>query len=459
MKCPKCKAEFTPPAGTSLANCPLCEEVLLRPADLQRCETMPEALESLSVTYGREILLNQQRLRAFLQDLLPGGKLERVILNNIFSAGIAGKIDAACGKSPQEQQQLAVRFTNQLREDYGTAEEAGADVLWVYAEALGWEKRPEPVPEATPAPVPAVIPAAPPTAANDVAPAVDARLREWVAGKVINFGGKKWRILEIQQGKALILSEYVIGKREYHDREIDVTWETSLLRGYLNREFYNTFGQSDRDRMIETQIHNPDNLWYGTKGGRDTLDKIFLLSIEEADKYFGNSGDYVYKRRLRYVSGNLTLTDDGFFIRNHDTNSRATTMKGSMMSEGWWLRTPGTTNTFAGYVEGNGDLSVFGASFNENDSPRIAGLRPALWLDISRLPHDPSPPLPPPSAVPRPIPAPITSTQQAAPTIQPSSDIGNAALEAARRAQSEARGQTPPPDPIPVQQTGYVFAK
>jgi len=118
-------------------------------------------------------------------------------------------------------------------------------------------------------------------------------------GSIIPFGNYKWRVLDVQDGNALIITEDVIEERPYNEENEGVTWRTCDLRKYLNNEFLRKFTKEQQGRIVEKKIPNPDNLWYGTKGGRDTRDKVFLLSLEEVDKYFGNSGDYLNKRRKR----------------------------------------------------------------------------------------------------------------------------------------------------------------
>ena len=45
-------------------------------------------------------------------------------------------------------------------------------------------------------------------------------------------------------------------------------------------------------------MENKDNQWQGTKGGNTTADKVFLLSLEEVVKCFGDSGDLKNKRKV-----------------------------------------------------------------------------------------------------------------------------------------------------------------
>lgn len=52
---------------------------------------------------------------------------------------------------------------------------------------------------------------------------------------------------------------------------------------------------TNQSRIIPVINENPDNQCYGTKGGEDTQDRIFLLSLEEATcKYFGDSSSKMY---------------------------------------------------------------------------------------------------------------------------------------------------------------------
>ena len=118
-------------------------------------------------------------------------------------------------------------------------------------------------------------------------------------GDKINFGKYEWRVLDIQNNAALILTENIIETRPYHNRYVNITWADCALRKYLNGEFYDTFSEVDRAKIMPVTNKNLNNQWYGTKGGEDTLDYIFLLSIEEAVcKYFGDSSKKLYNRGI-----------------------------------------------------------------------------------------------------------------------------------------------------------------
>ena len=196
-------------------------------------------------------------------------------------------------------------------------------------------------------------------------------------GTVIPFGGYNWRILEVQGSKALIITENITEMLPYNVNLTDVTWETCTLREYLNSAFYNSFSAEDKERIAETKINNPDNLWYGTSGGNDTTDKVFLLSLEEIDKYFGDSGDYLNKRRKTPVQ------DGDRFIFRDDENGIAFSNNSNRIAQFnnqasfWLLRSPGGASSRNALVTPIGSVGV-----NGYDVVYVGGVRPALWLKL-----------------------------------------------------------------------------
>jgi hypothetical protein len=191
--------------------------------------------------------------------------------------------------------------------------------------------------DATPAPTPAPIPVS--------------------KGDTIDFGGYDWIVLEVSDGKALLLSEKILEYRAYHDEKVDITWAQSDMRAYLNGEFYDSFAASDRARIAETRIVNNDNPSYETPGGDDTNDRIFLLSIEEANTYFDN-----LSARAAY--------------------SAVESPRGVSAGEAswWWLRSPGNISDYAAGIGAGGYVDVNG--YNVDNFYGGGGVRPALWLNF-----------------------------------------------------------------------------
>ena len=199
------------------------------------------------------------------------------------------------------------------------------------------------------------------------------------AGDKILFGNYEWRVLEVQNNTALIITEYIIEQRAYHNAYKDITWADCSLRKYLNSEFYDRFTAAEKSRIIPVLNKNPDNQWYGTKGGTDTQDSIFLLSIEETVcRYFGDSSSTLYSpgKNQRY-----------WFERKDKNNSKRIARLESR-KEGswwWWLRSPGRVSIKAVYIHGDGNIGIQGNNIlkgNISDGECKGGIRPALWLKL-----------------------------------------------------------------------------
>lgn len=204
-------------------------------------------------------------------------------------------------------------------------------------------------------------------------------MEEFNIGRVMLFGGYNWRILDIKNNAALIITEYIIEQRSYHDAYKDITWADCSLRKYLNGEFYDKFNATDKSRIIPVINKNPDNQWYGSKGGVDTKDSIFILSIEEVVcQYFGDSSSKLQNpgKNQRY-----------WFERKDENNSKRIARL-EVNKEGiwwWWLRSPGRVNVKAVYIHGDGNIGIQGNNIlkgNISDGKCTGGVRPALWLKL-----------------------------------------------------------------------------
>ena len=197
-----------------------------------------------------------------------------------------------------------------------------------------------------------------------------------MAGDIIPFGNYSWRVLDVQNYSALILSENIIEIRQYNINSANVTWEICTLRKYLNGKFLEKFTDKQKNKIIETRIYNSSNYWYETSGGMKTMDKIFLLDLEEVDKYFGNSTDYVNKKRKVQDIGGIISDINGYYFTNNHDSERVTEY--NHKSCWWWLRSPGGNSKSASCVYDDGGVNVSGFIVNNLHG----GVRPALWLKI-----------------------------------------------------------------------------
>jgi hypothetical protein len=223
----------------------------------------------------------------------------------------------------------------------------------------------------------------------------------------VSLGGYEWHVLDVKNGKVLILCDSIIEKKAYYsehgysskynmsekeiilrlyikDESDNTTWEQCTLHEYLNTVFFNKFSCQEKIRMAETNISTNDNLWYGTTGGGETRDRIFLLSIEEALLYLGDkSGDYENRKRWgvdKHNNCELVLLDKddnlGIMI-NNQYNAKRIIYEGTTMSP-WWLRSPGRGGILVAVIDVWGYINVFGRPIWDSS----VAVRPALWLNL-----------------------------------------------------------------------------
>ncbi|MCL2397421.1 MAG: DUF6273 domain-containing protein [Defluviitaleaceae bacterium] len=181
-------------------------------------------------------------------------------------------------------------------------------------------------------------------------------------GDTIDFGGHEWLVLDINGGNALIISEAIIEHRAYNYSFTSTTWEESSLRRWLNDDFYHRFAADERRRISETHIAN-DNPWFDAGSTNATTDKIFLLSIDEIVRYFGDSGELGSKPDGRW-----------WFSDPYDYARMAYDVNGNV--SWWWSRSSGNHDNLAAFVFTNGGIYMLGTAVSDTSG----GVRPALWL-------------------------------------------------------------------------------
>ena len=170
----------------------------------------------------------------------------------------------------------------------------------------------------------------------------------------------EWKVLDVQGDKALVISDKVLEMVRFNEKYADTTWAGSILRSWMNGEFYDkAFSESEKAAIQATKISTPDNAKYGTKGGEDTEDKVFALSVEELEKYFPEAA----ARRAEPTGhatedGVYTYTETGYTI--------------------WWLRSPGYVQYAASRVSVGGAVS----DMIYDDVRAHRGARPAMWISI-----------------------------------------------------------------------------
>ncbi len=183
----------------------------------------------------------------------------------------------------------------------------------------------------------------------------------------------EWVVLDMKDGKALLLSRYGLDVQPYNTEFANVTWEKCSLRTWLNGTFLNkAFTVREQTGIVLTKVDNGAGQGYSgwrTSGGNDTEDRIFLLSYEEANRYLG-----VTYRGRDHMEPRAAPTAYAMMAGAY-TSSSNNTAEGAAAGW-WWLRSPGDRQYIAADVHTDGSL-------NYNSVSIVSGsVRPALWVDL-----------------------------------------------------------------------------
>lgn len=107
----------------------------------------------------------------------------------------------------------------------------------------------------------------------------------------------EWIVLSVDDNQALLFSKYIIDCYPYKQGNEFIDWENSDLRYWLNDTFLKeAFNQKELNTIKRTIISTLPSVIYNKKGSADTIDKIFVLSIQEVTcSEYGFSEDYAEK--------------------------------------------------------------------------------------------------------------------------------------------------------------------
>ena len=169
-------------------------------------------------------------------------------------------------------------------------------------------------------------------------------------GDIIVFGDIRWYVIAKAETGCTLLSEKPVIKMPFNEAGYQTTgtWEDSSSRAWLNEKFYNTFTEEEKALIAKTHNITPSNGEYGTPGGNDTDDYIFLLSADEANAL--------------------------------DAGVRKCGYWYDMDNQWWWLRSPGANKSYAAYVGNNSDHKNIVDPAGDVASNNYGAIRPALNL-------------------------------------------------------------------------------
>lgn len=218
--------------------------------------------------------------------------------------------------------------------------------------------------------------------------------------KTMEFGPYEWLVIAEEDGRKLLLSKYAVDARAWHEDDGkdsgDVTWENCSLRTWLDTEFVSRFSTVERTQIIPVENRNPatsgnENVFRVTlPEGASTIDRVFLLSLEEIHRYLE---EYIAADRASvyepsegsFTPGILTcFPHESVKDLKIDETFRDSQVRAPFGAWSWWTRSSG--------VHTDRCLTAYGAfAFGKNKSYPLKvpgnrpihyqlGVRPAMWI-------------------------------------------------------------------------------
>ena len=170
-----------------------------------------------------------------------------------------------------------------------------------------------------------------------------------------------WLVLDEQDDKIFVISKDCLdigvfkktaGSDRYHMDEVE--WDNSDLRQWLNNDFMSeTFTTQEQDIITVSKLSN-SGTGFNKYGYRPTEDRIFCLSVEEAEQYFADDSS----RRAQVTA--------------QAKNKGASSYQGCTS---WWLRSMAGEQKAACVLD-TGKISEAGMGVGISTE----GIRPAMWI-------------------------------------------------------------------------------
>lgn len=204
----------------------------------------------------------------------------------------------------------------------------------------------------------------------------------------------KWRVLEVEDGETLLLSDVILDTQRYNKSYEFMSWDKSTLRSWLNgygtdcnknaldytnNNFIDTaFSMEEQEQILVTAVRNDDNYIYDSVEDATTNDKVFLLSSSEAYGNQAATAGFTADENVRdearrcsastYANAMGTIDEKGGFYEDFCI---------------WWLRTPGKER-FGMYVEASGKVNTEGYVVNSKNY----GVRVAIRVNFATVEYD-----------------------------------------------------------------------
>lgn len=171
-----------------------------------------------------------------------------------------------------------------------------------------------------------------------------------------------WEVIGVEDGNLVLTTERCIDCIPYNSTYVNISWEECSLRKWLNGEFYKkAFNETEQAQVVTTVNKNALDTNFDLENGKNTEDKVYLLSLMEVKSYFGGS------ELLRQIKATPYAVSKGIYVDEMVTGCCR-----------WWLRSPGDTANTAAFVENDG----FIANIGDGVISEIMGVRPVIRISV-----------------------------------------------------------------------------
>lgn len=189
------------------------------------------------------------------------------------------------------------------------------------------------------------------------------------AGDTVWLGVKPmpWTVIEKKNGKALVISKYIFDCQAYHNIFYKVRWNDSAICKWLNSDYADRYFTDMEKEIIHPVYIDKDDVLYVDKQDDAVENKLFFLSIDEAERYFRTEEDR-YARITAF--GKRKIMWASFDVYAH-----------------WWLRSLSPDRVGATHVRLDGVIQNHGGVIMSNGYDEFYdhfGVRPAMYINLDK---------------------------------------------------------------------------
>lgn len=289
----------------SVNTCPFCSTLIRHRDSIGDIDTLGKALYKAISTEGLDLLMSSGKISGYLLDLIPDLKKEVRIFTKTFDDDYIALYRSAFDQNENDILVTINKLKSLFIEEEGLSE-VWADMLCENCQiAISYYKG-KGLPDVLSAEIDDIdsehcgIVKEEPKTNNSSLLSIPSRITtgksekteiknnaplsiDYKVGQVIKFGRHEngdpmhWRIIEIDDRLSLLHYSGADLEQRFHDKDIDVLWKDCKLREWLNHDFIVQHFTSEEEKLIfQVNIET---------AGIITQDKVFCLSINEANKY------------------------------------------------------------------------------------------------------------------------------------------------------------------------------